>query len=106
MTERVIRVEGAVSHTFKAQMGNIAGSGLATAEMRVVMIRIVDQASKLAPQVVPALFVDDLSVEASGGYNFVQEQLLSFTKAACWAIQADVMEISRTKSVCTASKVS
>ena len=103
--DRVIRAEGVVSEYFKANRGITAGSGLATAEMRVVMLRIVEQASRLAPEVVPTLFVDELSAEISGGRKFVHQKLVSFTQAACLAIERDGMEVSRTKSICTASEV-
>ena len=101
--DRVIRVEGVVSEVFKAKRGITAGSGLATAEMRIVMIRIVDQASQIAPAVVPTLFVDDLSVEAAGGCKFVEKAIVTFKQSACQAIGRDCMEVSKTKSVCTAS---
>ena len=67
------------------------------------MVRVVDQASRRSPEVVPTLFVYDLSVGASGGNRSVQDKIASFTNAACKAIEADGMEVSRTKSVCTAS---
>ena len=102
-SDRLIRVDGVVSGTFKAKRGITAGSGLATAEMRVVMTRIVDNASRIAPRVVPTLFVDDLSVEAAGGNKFVEDEIVRFTMMVCEAIEEDGMEISRTKSACTAS---
>ena len=101
--DRVIRVEGVVSEAFKTQRGITAGSGLATAEMRTVMIRIVDQAGEIAPTFVPTLFVDDLSVEVAGGSNSVKDKMVRFTKAACQVIERDGMEVSKTKSVCIAS---
>ena len=77
-SERVLRVGGGVSTPFQAKRGITAGSGLATAEMRVVMIRIVDKASQIGPVVVPTLFVDDLSAEAAGGEKFVLDNAVKF----------------------------
>jgi len=102
-SERVLRVAGVVSTPFKARRGITAGSGLATAEMRLVMIRIVDRASQLSPMVVPTLFVDDLSAEVAGGHKFVHNNVVQFTKQICRDIEKDGMEISRSKSICTAS---
>ena len=45
---------------------SVAGSGLATTEMRIVMINIVDAALAQHPSVTPTLFVDDLSSEKEG----------------------------------------
>ena len=76
MADRVIRVDGTISQTMRAKRGITAGSGLATAEMRIVMVRIVDQASRLSPEDVPILFVDDLSAEASGEFEFVKNKIV------------------------------
>jgi hypothetical protein len=92
-----------VSESFRSKREIRAKSGLATAEMRVVMLRIVEQASRISPEVVPTLFVDDLSVEVAGGRKFVHQQLVDFTEVACQAIEKDGMEVSKTKSVRTAS---
>ena len=53
--------------------------------------------------VIPTLFVDDLSAETAGGNNFVMIEIVKFTKVVCDEIESKGMEISRTKSVCTAS---
>ena len=58
---RVIRVNEAISDLVWAGRGIVAGSGLATSEMRVVMINIVEQALVTHPSVTPTVFVDDLS---------------------------------------------
>ena len=102
-SDRILRVGGVVSTPFKARRGITAGSGLATAEMRLVMIRIVDRASQISPMVVPTLFVDDLSAEVAGGQKFVQTNVVQFTRQVCSDIERDGMEVSRTKSICTAS---
>ena len=49
-----------------AECGLRAGSSLATTEMRIAMIRIVDATTKLTITVMPTLFVDDLSAEMMG----------------------------------------
>ena len=51
--ERVIRIGNVVSKSVWAFRGITAGSGFATTEMRLIMIRVVDRACKLHPLVVP-----------------------------------------------------
>ena len=52
---RVIRVGNAVSDLVWAVRGIVAGSGLATSEMRLVMIDIVDKAQEGHKTIVPTL---------------------------------------------------
>ena len=47
---RMIRIDGIMSKPFFPQRSLAAGSGLATTEMRLVMIYLVDSALALAPQ--------------------------------------------------------
>ena len=47
--QRVVRVGAAVSDIVVAMRGIVAGSGLATTEMRLAMIRIVDRAVTFSP---------------------------------------------------------
>ena len=56
--ERVIRIGKVVSKGVWAIRGITVGSGFATTEMRVILIRIIDKACKLYHMVVPTLFVD------------------------------------------------
>ena len=68
---QVIRVGVAVSDLAWPARGIVVGPGGATTEMRIVLIHIVDRALSVAPYATPTLYVDDLSVEAVGGTNFV-----------------------------------
>ena len=61
--QRVVRVGSAVSSIIEAIRGITAGSGLATTEMRLAMIRIVDGASLAHPAAALTLFVDDLGID-------------------------------------------
>jgi hypothetical protein len=71
--------------------------------MRLVLIDVVDAASKVSPSVTPTLFVDDLSMEAAGTRRLVLRQLLPFAKSVCDRLTNDLMEVSSTKSVTMAS---
>ena len=100
---RIVRMDGACAAPVVPRRSLTAGGGFATTEMRLVMINIIDQALAVAPAATPTLYVDDLTVEASGSSQFVLRQLLAFTLAFCDAITANHMEVSRPKSLCTAS---
>ena len=99
----MIRVGGAISDLVWAVRGIVAGSGLATTGMRLVMIDIVDQASLAHPDVTPTLFVDDLSSEQNGGHDFIKKELGGFTRHVVIRIHEDCMEVSGTKSMVSAS---
>ena len=100
---RVIRIGGVVSHSVVALRGITAGSGFATSEMRLIMIRVVDTAVRLFPRVNPTLFVDDLAADMTGPSNHVVEQLGGFIEEVAKFIEATDQELSGTKSLCTAS---
>ena len=74
LLERVIRIGSVVSKSVWAFRGITAGSGFATAEMRIIMLRIVDKACKLHPMVVPTLFVDDLAADVTAPADLVVKQ--------------------------------
>jgi hypothetical protein len=67
------------------------------------MIDIVEQALRVHPSVTPTLFVDDLSAESVSVERHVKHHLVRFVHMVCERIKADGMEVSATKSVCTAS---
>ncbi len=100
---RVVRVDGVVSRLIFAMRGITAGSGLATTEMRILLIKIVDSACRLYPAVAPTLFVDDLSAEVAGTRRFILQHLVPFVLHVCDGMSAYLLEVSRAKSVCTAS---
>ena len=102
-SERRIRIEGKLSDLIRPYRGITAGSGLATTEMRVVMLRIVDRAWRNFPTVTPTLFVDDLAAESSGGPATVAQQLVGFTSQVCNEFAECMPEVSVSKSICSAS---
>ena len=73
--ERVIRIGGVVSKNILAWTGITAGSIFATTEMRIILIRVMDAATKAFPRVNPVLFVDDLAAEMMGPAKHVVQQL-------------------------------
>jgi hypothetical protein len=59
-----IKVGCACSDLLQATVGIAAGSAMATAEMRVVLIRLIDAARIRFGSVIPTVYVDDISSEA------------------------------------------
>lgn len=100
---RTLRVGRAFSYLLTACRGIVAGSGFATAEMKLIMIRLIEKARRLAPMVVPTLFVDDIGAEVMGPAKVVIEQLPKFVKSIAKSVTDAVMELSGTKCVCNAS---
>ena len=80
MLKRIIKIRNVVSTEVHAYRGITAGSGTATSEMRLVMIRIILRAKKAYPTVVPSCFVDDLSAEMTGPDDYVLRELAGFVK--------------------------
>jgi hypothetical protein len=100
---RVIRVGTSYSDTIVAIRGIVAGSGLATTEMRLCMIDCVDSALRAHPTIEPTLFVDDLSGERDGSHKIIVKELGGFIEKVAKRVHDDDMELSQTKSVVTAS---
>ena len=100
---RTVRVDSIFSFIVFAVRGITAGSGLATTELRVLMINIVDSACVLYPAVIPVLYVDDLSVEVAGTRRLVITYLIPFELCVCKRMREDLLEVSRKKSVVTSS---
>jgi hypothetical protein len=100
---RVVRIGGVVSKTILAWRGITAGSIFATTEMRVILIRVMDAATKMFPRVNPVLFVDDLAAEMMGPPKHIVQQLGGFIHKIADFIKDTGQELSQTKSLCTAS---
>ena len=103
---RVLRIGTVVSRELLAIRGITAGSGLATTELRVLMIHVVDVACTAHPTVTPSLYVDDLSAEATGPAAHVARQIAGFVLQVCDALTANRLQLSDKKSICTASSES
>ena len=103
LLERVIRIGRVVSKSVVAIRGITAGSGFATTEMRIIMIRIVDEACKLYPMIVPTLFVDDLATDVTAPAKFVVKQLGGVIETVAKFIDDTKQELSKTKSLLTAT---
>ena len=100
---RVIRVGKSYSVLIRALHSSItAGSGLATTEMKLCMLRNICRALKLHPSITPTSFVDGVAVECTDLNEVVAKELGGFIKEVAVQIKADGMELSKTKSDFTA----
>ena len=101
---RSIRIGDATSELLQATVGVTAGSVLATSEMRLVLIRLIDAALLRFAAVIPTVFVDDISSEAMHrSRDLLCQQLVGFNLHVCESLHSDGHIVSRTKSVCCAS---
>ena len=88
----------------QAIQGIFAGSGAATAEVRLLMADVIDKAYAVFPSIEPTVFVDDVSAEmAAYDSTAVERQLAGFLQSVCSRLTADGLEISASKSVVSAS---
>ncbi len=62
---RVLSADGAFSAEVIAERGIAAGSGLATAELRVLLIRLLDRVRAAHPSLKLSAYVDDISADAT-----------------------------------------
>ena len=101
--KRVIRVGAVVSRFVSAVTGITAGSGFATSEMRLVMIRVIDRALTLYPTIMPTLFVDDLAAAVCAPTKLAIDQMGGFIEYVAEFIVYTGQALSPTKSNVTAS---
>ena len=101
--ERVIRIAKVVSKDVMAKRGITGGSGFATAEMRVILIRVSDKACKLYPMVVPTVFVDDLAAGVTARAKQMVQQLGGFIETVAEFVGGTGQELSKIKSLVTAT---
>ncbi len=100
---RVIRISGVYSAVVYACRGITAGAGLATTEMRLILISFCDYTTSQVPGTVLTVFVDDVGVEHTAtAANVVRRQVraLGIIGRAFTRLR---MALSDSKGVVTAS---
>ena len=101
---RVICVDGVVSSIISATRSITAGSVLATIEMRLLLIRCVDETVYRFPEVVVTLYVDDTSIEGVGPARRIVTEVSEATRFLVNGFLGMGLELSPTKNVCVASR--
>ena len=76
---RVIGVLGVVSRQIKASNGITAGSAFAIAELRTLLLDMYDDTYKIWISIRLTLYVDDLTIEASGSHSDVRTSVAGAT---------------------------
>ena len=100
---RVVLVCGVVSNVIFASRGITAGAVHATTELRLLLIRIMDDISYRVPFLIITLYVDDSSFEAVGSKKVVIAAVSKAVQLFANAMCSVGMELSPTKNVCLAS---
>ena len=99
---RAIGADGCYSRPVTAVLGITAGSGMATTELRVMLLDVVDYLAARRGQyasgarVETTLFVDDLTIEAIGEPEAVELACSAATLDACTIMEKGLqLEVSR-----------
>ena len=101
---RVICVDGIVSRVIFATRSITAGSVLATIEMRLVLIKRIDETVYRFPDVDITVFVDDTSLEGVGPLRKVLHNVTGATRYLTEGLIDMELELSPTKNVAVASR--
>ena len=97
---RLICIDGMCSRAVWATRGITAGAGMATSELRLFMLDLILSSLRLFPWVRHTLYVDDLTLEASGESDAAPTQLARASDyAVCYLEGRLLSEVSPTKTV-------
>ncbi len=80
---RALSIEGVYSHLIDPCRGITAGSGMATAELKVLLYRLLAAVAAKHPQVKLSVYVDDVSAEAIGPRNAVADTIIAAGLQLC-----------------------
>ncbi len=101
---RSLSVGGVCSALVNAERGIAAGSGPATTELRVLIIRLLDRVARAHPAVKLTAYVDDLSLEAAGTRSSAADSVIQAGKTLCSGLVELGLKLSTSgKCVVTAS---
>ena len=81
----------------------MARSGMATTEMRIVLINLIDATLIVHPMVVITVYVDDISAEMTGPDKHIEKELGDCILEIADALIANHQTLSNTTCVCTVS---
>jgi hypothetical protein len=104
--QRVLGCEGVFSRLLVATRGITAGSGLATTELRLLLIDVIIVANRNWPMAQLVLYVDDLTVTASAAAEVAARIVAEVVNFIVLHFQQHLrLEVSATKSVAVGSRV-
>ena len=97
---RLICIDGICSRPVQATRGITAGAGMATSELRLFMLDLVLTLNVRFTAVRQTLYVDDLTLEASGETELAAKQLADATDVSVQYLEGKLLaEVSPTKTV-------
>ena len=102
---RTIRVAGVYASAVIATRGITAGAGLATVELRLLLIEWMDAVATAHPLVKLTVYVDDVALEAMATRDRVKREIVAAAKMVYKDFTNMRLAFSDTKNVCAASKV-
>ena len=100
---RTVAIGGTYSSLVTATRGITAGSGTATTELRVLLLRLLDRIAKKYPSLLMSVYVDDVSAQTTNTEKGVQAIMQQAGTDLARGLQALRLELSATKCSCTAS---
>jgi len=100
---RVLIADGVCSTMMLALRGIVAGSVLATIELRVLLIQFVDETIYRFPLIILTVYVDDTGLECAGPPRTVVATVSKATAFLTESLQSIGLEFSHTKNMCLAS---
>ncbi len=101
---RALAIEGTYSGLIDPLRGITAGSGMATAELKVLLYRLLAAVAAKYPQLTLNAYVDDVSAEAVGSAKSVGDVIVGAGLELCQGMQRLGLRLSRSgKCNCTAT---
>ncbi len=101
---RALAIEGTYSSLIDPLRGITAGSGMATAELKVLLYRLLAAVAKKYPQLTLSAYVDDVSAEAVGSAKAVSDVIVGAGLELCEGMCKLGLRLSRSgKCNCTAT---
>ena len=84
---RTVAIGGVHSSLVLAESGIAAGSGLATTELRVLLLRLLDSVKARCPQVKMSAYVDDITADAAGTAATAPSCIIEVGRLLCQGLE-------------------
>ena len=98
--DRTVGMDGVYSRSIRATRGITAGAGMATTEIRLIMLHLVQECSSMYVTVRLVVYVDDMTLEADGESSTAIADLAEATAVVVEHLEQRIeATISPTKSV-------
>ncbi len=92
---RVLAADGAFSAAVYAERGIAAGSALATTELRVLLIRLLDGVRRQYPQLKLSAYVDDIAIDTTSSFTHAAGIVAEAGRALCQGLRDLRLRLSK-----------